>query len=220
MIQCIANVLTENEIATAREILAGVNFVDGKASAGAIAGEVKRNQEADANDEVTARLVRMTANAIFQNSLFQVAVLPKAISAIIFSLYNEGMEYGRHVDAPMMGGARADVSFTLFLNDMADYDGGELVIEDAQGEQLIKLPPGEMVAYPSTSLHRVAPVTRGVRLCAVGWVRSLIRDPAAREILYDLEVTRNALFQQKGSCPEVDLLMKTILNLQRRWMDD
>jgi len=220
VILCIADVLKASEIDTAREILAGVDFVDGTATAGPIAGGVKRNEEAAADDEAVGRLTRMTANALFQNGLFQLAVLPKTITTIIFSRYGEGMAYGSHVDAPTIGGARADVSFTLFLNDMADYDGGELAIEDTQGEQLVKLPPGEMITYPSTSLHRVTPVTRGVRLCAVGWVRSLIREPAAREILYDLEMTRNAIYQKNGPGREVDLLMKSILNLQRRWMDD
>lgn len=220
MILCIADVLKADEVATAREILAGVDFVDGKPTVGVMGGVPKNNEEAVAGDETVGRLAQMTANALFQNGDFLAAMQPKTITNIIFSRYGDGMEYGTHVDASRMGGARADVSFTLFLNDPIDYDGGELAIENAQGEQLIKLPPGEMVTYPSTVAHRVTPVTRGVRLCAVGWVRSLVRDPAAREILYDLETARNALYQKEGPGREVDLLMKSILNLQRRWMDD
>lgn len=220
MILCIADVLKADEVATAREILAGVDFVDGKPTVGVMGGVPKKNEEAVAGDEAVGRLAQMTANALFQNGHFLAAMQPKTITNIIFSRYGDGMEYGTHVDASRVGGARADVSFTLFLNDPIDYDGGELAIENAQGEQLIKLPPGEMVTYPSIVPHRVTPVTRGVRLCAVGWVRSLVRDPAAREILYDLETARNALYQKEGPGREVDLLMKSILNLQRRWMDD
>lgn len=220
MLLCISDVLSAEELATAREVLAGADFVDGKASAGEVAAAVKQNEEASASDEAIAGLSQFVGAALSRSGVFQVAVLPKTISTIIFSRYGEGMSYGKHVDAPRMGGVRADVSFTLFLNDPADYEGGELAIEDGGEDQLIKLPAGQMVVYPSTSLHEVVPVTSGVRLCAVGWIRSLIRDPADREILYDLEVVRNTLYQRAGPGREVDLLMRSILNLQRRWMDD
>jgi PKHD-type hydroxylase len=130
------------------------------------------------------------------------------------------MTYGTHVDNAIMGGMRTDVSLTLFLSDPADYEGGELVIESTAGEQDIKLPPGSGVVYSTTALHRVAPVQRGQRLAAVTWVRSLVRDPAAREILFDLETARHRLLEQVGKTPELDLLSKTQANLLRMWAED
>jgi PKHD-type hydroxylase len=118
-----------------------------------------------------------------------------------------------------MDGVRTDVSFTLFLAEPADYDGGELVIETSAGEEDIKLPAGHLIAYPSTTLHRVAPVTRGERLVAVGWAQSYVRDLAKREILFDLETARRSLFEQSGKTPEFDVLAKTSANLFRMWAE-
>lgn len=130
------------------------------------------------------------------------------------------MEYGAHVDDALMNGIRSDVSFTLFLSDPATYEGGELVIETSSGEDDIKLPAGSMIAYPSSSLHRVAPVTRGTRLAAVGWARSLIRDAGRRELLFDLDTARQSLFAREGKTAEFDLLSKTSANLLRMWVED
>ena len=115
---------------------------------------------------------------------------------------------------------RTDLSVTVFLSDPEDYDGGELVIESAAGEQDVKLAAGDAVVYPTTFLHRVAPVTKGERLAAVTWVRSLVRDAAKREMLFDLETARHALFERLGKTPELDLLAKTQSNLLRRWAED
>jgi PKHD-type hydroxylase len=130
------------------------------------------------------------------------------------------MAYGTHVDDALMGGMRTDISFTLFLSDPESYDGGELVTESHAGEQPFKLPAGSLVLYPSTTLHRVEPVTRGSRLAAVGWVRSLVRDPARRELLFDLDTARKALFDRDGKSPEFDLLSKCGANLLRMWAED
>jgi PKHD-type hydroxylase len=118
-----------------------------------------------------------------------------------------------------MHGIRTDVSFTLFLADPDSYDGGELVIESAAGEEEIKLPAGHLVAYASTSLHRVAPVTRGERLVAVGWAQSYLRDAAQREMLFDLETAKRGLFAVSGKSPEFDLVAKTSANLFRMWAE-
>ena len=118
-----------------------------------------------------------------------------------------------------MHGLRTDVSFTLFLADPETYDGGELVIESVSGEDEIKLPAGHLVAYDSTSLHRVAPVTRGERMVAVGWAQSHVRDSAKRELLFDLETAKRSLFAQSGKTPEFDLLAKTSANLFRMWAE-
>jgi PKHD-type hydroxylase len=115
---------------------------------------------------------------------------------------------------------RTDVSFTLFLSAPDACDGGELVIDTASGEEAFKLPAGSLVLYPSTTLHRVVPVTRGERLAAVGWVRSLIRDPPQRELLFDLETARRRLFDREGKTADGDLLAKCAANLLRQWCDD
>ena len=130
------------------------------------------------------------------------------------------MEYGSHVDDALMNGIRTDVSFTLFLSDPDSYDGGALVIESSGGEDDIKLPAGSLVAYPSTTLHRVQPVTKGARLAAVGWARSFIRDPARRELLFDLDTARQSLFAREGKTAEFDLLSKSTANLLRMWAED
>jgi len=132
------------------------------------------------------------------------------------------MSYGSHVDDAIMGSARdfrTDVSFTVFLNDAADYDGGELVVETTGGETEYKLDAGAAIVYPSTSLHRVAPLTRGRREVAVGWAQSLVRDAGRREILFDLEAARREIFREQGKTRSFDLLSKSYSNLLRLWAE-
>ena len=160
------------------------------------------------------------AAKIAENEVFQLAVRPKKLSPLTISRYQPGMSYGTHVDDALMGGMRSDVSFTLFLADPSSYDGGELVIESPAGEEDLKLPAGALVAYPSGSLHRVAPVTRGVRLAAVGWVRSFLRSPEQRELMFDIETARRALFTRDGKSREFDLMSKASANLLRMWAED
>ncbi len=130
------------------------------------------------------------------------------------------MRYGTHMDSPIMGDMRIDLSLTLFLSEPSDYEGGELVIDFSTGSRSIKLPAGHAVLYPTTALHRVAEVTKGQRLVAVTWIRSMVRDPAARELLFDLETAQLGLVDQVGKTPEVDLLSKVHANLMRRWIED
>ena len=130
------------------------------------------------------------------------------------------MHYGSHVDDALMGGMRTNVSFTLFLSDPKSYDGGALAIESTSGEESFKLAAGSLVAYPSTSLHRVTAVTRGARLAAVGWARSFIRDPARRELLFDLDTARRQLFARDGKSAEFDLVSRSLANLLRMWAED
>jgi PKHD-type hydroxylase len=154
------------------------------------------------------------------NDLFRIAVRPKQLSALLFSRYEPGMSYGSHVDDALMSGMRSDIAFTLFLETPETYDGGELVIESAAGEDAIKLPPGALVAYPATSLHRVNAVAHGVRLAAVGWAKSLVRDAARRELLFDLDTARRRMFAQTGKSAEFDLISKSFANLVRMWAED
>lgn len=216
----IANVLTTEEVSELRTRLSDVRFLDGRATAGFAAREVKHNRQADALDRKVAELRDSITEKIRSNDLFQLAARPKTLTSIMFSMYEPGMRYGNHVDDALMGGVRADVSFTLFLSDPSSYDGGELVIDAPSGEDAVKLDAGSMIVYPATSLHRVAEVTRGERLAVVGWARSFIRDEAKRELLFDLDTARKRLYAREGKSEDYDLLSKSSANLLRMWADD
>ena len=216
----IGNVLSADEIETVRAALARARFVDGTATAGFAARTVKHNRQAAGSDSSLAAIRKLVAGRILGNDVFRLAVRPKVLSPLLFSRYETGMRYGSHVDDALMGGMRTDVSFTLFLSDPASYDGGDLVIESAAGEETFKLDPGALVAYSATSLHRVADVTRGARLAAVGWARSFVRDPARRELLFDLDTARRQLFARQGKSAEFDLISKSFSNLLRMWVED
>ena len=218
MLMTIADVLLPDELEEIRSMLGSMRFEDGRATAGWSAKLVKDNEQAREGAALT--LVRdKVMKAIMANEVFSLAVRPKALTPLIFARYGQGREYGSHVDNPLMNGIRTDVSFTLFLADPASYDGGELVIESVSGEEEVKLPAGHLIAYDSTSLHRVAPVTRGERMVAVGWAQSYVRDSAKRELLFDLETAKRNLFTQSGKTPEFDLLAKTSANLFRMWAE-
>jgi PKHD-type hydroxylase len=199
--------------------LAEAEFIDGRATAGWHAQVVKNNLQATGKQPAIGALRETIAATIRDNPLFRLAVRPKTLTPLILSRYGPGMEYGTHIDDALMNGVRSDVSFTLFLSDPTAYDGGELVIETSAGEDDIKLPAGSMIAYPSAALHRVAPVTRGTRLAAVGWARSFVRDAARRELLFDLDTARQRLFAREGKTAEFDLLSKTAANLLRMWVE-
>lgn len=216
----IANVLNGEEAEKVRDALARVRFLDGRATAGFAARDVKHNRQADTLDRNAAEIHNLVTERIQSNELFKLAARPKQLSSIIFSKYDPGMRYGSHVDDALMGGMRSDISFTLFLSAPASYDGGELVIETAAGEDAIKLEAGSMIVYPATSLHRVADVMRGERLAAVGWARSFIRDEAKRELLFDLDTARKRLFAREGKSEDYDLLSKSSANLLRMWAED
>ncbi|MEM8804890.1 MAG: Fe2+-dependent dioxygenase [Cyanobacteria bacterium P01_G01_bin.38] len=192
-------------------------FIDGKITAGWYAKQVKQNQQLKGDD---AKPLREQMIAILKgNPLFQAAVRPKRIHHLLLSRYQPGMAYGTHADNALMGQWRSDVSFTVFLNDPQDYEGGELVIEGTDDEQTYKLPAGSALVYPSSALHRVNEVTQGVRLVAVGWVQSWVRDPAQRELLFDLDTARRSLFAKHGKTDEFDLISKSVANLLRQWAD-
>ena len=215
MLIVIGGVLTAGEAAELGAKLAGVRFEDGRATAGAAAARVKDN--AQARDGATVRLLREELAAkLLAHPVFAAAVRPKALTPLLFSAYHPGQAYGSHVDEPIMGGLRTDVSFTLFLSEPDAYEGGELVIEGTGGEQALRPGAGDLVAYPSTSLHRVEPVTRGTRLAVVGWAQSLIRDPARRELLFDLDTARHHVAQGEDE-RAARLLAKTAANLMRFW---
>jgi PKHD-type hydroxylase len=214
----IGNVLSAEEVDLVRATLAQATFVDGRETARFAARQVKNNRQADGRKTETVR--KLVEERILAHEVFALAVRPKALTPILFSRYEPGMRYGSHVDDPLMQGLRTDVSFTLFLSDPESYDGGELVIEDASGEDAVKLAAGSLIAYPSTTLHHVAEVTRGERFAAVGWARSYVRDGAQRELLFELDTARRQLFRREGKSAEYDLVSKSLANLMRMWVDD
>jgi PKHD-type hydroxylase len=216
----IGNILPAEELATVRVTLKQARFVDGRTTAGFAARAVKNNRQAAGADRSLETIRKLVAKRIFDNEVFQLAARPKALSPLLFSLYDKTMQYGSHVDDALMNGMRTDVSFTLFLSDPQDYGGGELVIESAAGEEAFKPAAGSLVAYPATSLHRVGEVTHGKRLAAVGWARSFIRDAARRELLFDLDTARRQMFAREGKSAAFDLVSKSAANLMRMWSDD
>jgi PKHD-type hydroxylase len=225
MIICIANLLAPDGLRRVRDLLDRARFVDGKATAGWHARLVKSNEQAIASDAATQKAAGLVAEALRGNEVFRSAVLPRRMRPVLFARYGEGRSYGAHVDDALMGmddpagPLRTDVAVTVFLAATDSYDGGELVVESTAGEQAYKLGAGDAIAYPATSLHRVAPVTRGERLVAVSWVQSLVRDPAAREILFDLDAARRAVFEREGKGPAFDRSAKSPATLLRRWAE-
>ncbi|MBW4553484.1 MAG: Fe2+-dependent dioxygenase [Aphanocapsa sp. GSE-SYN-MK-11-07L] len=224
MLLCIADVLDLSQVESLVDKLNQAKFVDGKLTAGWHARMVKHNTQLhDDGGRLKDELQQTVLTALQQNSLLQMAAHPKQIRPPLFSRYQEGMHYGTHVDNALMGKdadlIRSDISLTLFLSDPDSYTGGELVIESTQGEQAFKLPAGAMIIYPSSTLHRVEPVNQGVRLAAVTWVQSFVKDTGDREILFDLDTARHSLFEKYGKSAEFDLLSKSHANLLRKWAD-
>ena len=219
MILAIADVLSGADLEDLRARLGRVGFVDGTATAGWAARAVKCNLQARDGPE-TGRLRALIETRLTEHPVFTLAARPKQIVGPLFSRYRPGHAYGAHVDDALIGGVRTDLSFTVFLSAPEHYDGGELIIDTTAGEEAFKLAAGSLLVYPATTLHRVAPVRRGERLAAAGWVRSLIRDPAHRELLFDLETARRRLFDLQGKTPEGDLLAKCSANLLRLWCED
>jgi PKHD-type hydroxylase len=222
MLTCIPDVLEWPEIKKIRAAIGSGEFVDGKTTAGYRAKRVKNNEQMDRTTDAAKMVKSLVLTALKRNKTFQRVALPKTIRPPLISRYHEGMNYGLHVDDAMMGSRvkeRSDISVTLYLSDPGDYDGGETIMSSPFGEQEIKLPAGHAVIYPSSTLHQVAPVTRGERLAAVTWVQSQVRDPARREILYDLYRMREKLAKLHPDDEEADLAFKTHANLLRMWCE-
>ena len=216
----IGNILSADELATVTAVLKQARFVDGRVTAGFAARTVKHNLQAEGSDRSLETIRKLIAERILGHEVFRMAVRPKKLGQLLFSRYSKGMHYGPHVDDPLMEGMRTDVAFTLFLSEPASYAGGELTIDSAGGEESFKLAAGSLVAYPATSLHCVQRVRRGTRLAAVGWTRSFVREAARRELLFDLDRARRAMFARDGKSPQFDLVSKSVANLLRMWAED
>lgn len=225
MLITIDPLLSADELATARSLLAQAGWVDGRITAGTQAALAKNNQQLAEDDRHLPALRRLVMQALSRNATFFAAALPLKILPPFFNRYSGATNaYGAHVDgamrqAPDGSQVRADLSATLFLSDPETYDGGELQIEDTFGTHGIKLPAGSLVLYPSSSVHRVTPVTRGERVASFMFMQSMVRDDGQRRLLYEMDM---ALLQLRETVGETDAVVKltgTYHNLLRRWAD-
>jgi PKHD-type hydroxylase len=227
MLVCVSNVLDAAQLVSLRERLERANeaWVDGRVTAGYQGAPVKFNQQIDERSQVALDCQRIVVSALERNPIFISAVLPNVIYPPMFNRYGEGMKFGAHVDGsvrlhPHDGRKlRTDVSATLFLSNPCDYDGGELQIEDTYGMHNVKLAAGDMVVYPATSLHQVAPITRGVRTSCFFWVQSLIRDDAQRALLYEMDGAIQRLNQSNADEAARRSLIGCYHNLVRLWSE-
>jgi len=219
MILVIQDVLDQAAVRQLRERLATMPFVDGATTAGDSARRVKNNLQVDMKSPEYAELNRAMLPVVARNETLRLALMPSRITNLRFSRYRDSMSYGVHVDNPTMDDLRSDFAFTLFLAAPEEYEGGELIMQESAGSRSFKLKPGEMVVYPATVLHEVAPVTRGERIAAFGWGQSLVRDAGRRQALYDIEVARRGMLAKHGHSHEIDVLAQTRANLMRMWAE-
>ncbi|HTQ36756.1 MAG TPA: Fe2+-dependent dioxygenase [Steroidobacteraceae bacterium] len=224
MLLHVPEVLTREERSRIRQQLDVAEWVDGRETVGVQGAQVKRNQQLADTSPLKAGLGQLVLAALERNPLFFAAALPLKILPPRFNRYAGGGEYGFHIDGAVMrlgGGAqlRSDVSCTLFLNDPDDYEGGELVVSDTYGEHAVKLPAGDLILYPSSSLHRVTPVTRGARLASFFWVQSMVRDNARRRMLFEMDASIETLRRGGADADAVLRLTGIYHNLLRTWTD-
>jgi PKHD-type hydroxylase len=220
MIEAITDILSKDQCAAIIASLTNDGFEDGRKTAGGRAAKVKRNEQLGANAPDKKAIQTQVVDVLEANKRFRRFAFPATIAKPIISRYRTGMEYGFHVDnAVMASGIRSDLSVTLFLNEPEDYQGGELEILSGFGPVQIKLPAGAAIVYPSSTLHRVKPVTEGERLAAVTWVQSRVRDPARREVLIDLDLARAKLEATAPKAEETDRAMRAYANLLRMWAE-
>ncbi len=221
MLLRIPSVLTPDQLNGVRKILGNANFTDGKLSAGAAAVRVKNNEELGKDAKELEQLNNLVMGSLVQHPVYRSGALPLRVAAPYYARYTPGMAYGDHVDDPVMGAEgmlyRSDIAITIFFSGPEDYDGGELVIRTTFGSHEIKYPAGDAVMYPASSLHHVNPVTRGERLVAVTWVQSLVRDPARRELLHELNLVREKLMKDAPNSEETARVNKAYVNLVRMW---
>jgi PKHD-type hydroxylase len=217
MILCVANVLSVEQLADVCAALDSGPFNAGLESTEWAAQSVKRTLRLDTHCPAHERLSHLVRNALSTNETIQAAALPHTFSAMHFGRADPGMGYGPHVDSAVIGTPRlrTDLAFTLFLSDIASYEGGELVITGNEGDEEIKLPAGALVMYPATSMHRVRVVRSGRRFVCAGWIQSLVRDPRVREMIYDLSRVKMQLLRERGNSELFDLVCKTQANLLR-----
>jgi len=226
MLLTLPDILSPQELATARQWLADAPWTDGRDSAGAQARQVKHNEQLPHDCEAASQIRAMVLRGLDRSPAFFSAALPKKVFTPHVNRYGvRGNAYGPHIDnaVRVVAGSgervRTDLSCTVFLSDPSDYEGGELAIADTYGEHAVKLPAGHAVLYPGTSLHQVRPVTRGQRLACFFWIESMVRNGEQRRLLYELDMNLLRLRQQHGETAETTALTGTYHNLLRMWAD-
>jgi PKHD-type hydroxylase len=226
MLVKIEAVLTKEEVSRCRSVLEGTQWVDGRVTAGAQSALAKHNLQVPEDAPQARALGEIVLRALGRSSMFNSAAVPLRVFPPLFNRYDTGMKFGAHVDnairfipGPNIR-VRTDLSATLFLTDPADYDGGELVIEDTYGEQSVKFAAGDMVLYPASSLHRVEAVTRGSRWASFFWIQSMVKDDGARGLLFQLDQSITRTRADLGDTHEAVLGLTAVYhNLLRRWAE-
>ena len=225
MLLTIPGVLAPDEVAAIRHRIDAARWIDGNVTSGHQSARAKRNEQLPEDSAEARECGEAIVAALARHPLFFSAALPRQVFPPLFNRYGGGMTFGSHVDGAMRVHApsgrrmRTDVSATLFLASPDDYDGGELVVEDTYGTHAVKLPAGDMVIYPATSLHRVTPVTRGTRVASFFWIESMVRDDARRALLFDVDMAIVRLAKDVADHPSLVSLTGAYHNLLRMWGD-
>ena len=225
MLLKIPNVLDAAQVARFRARLDAAKWVDGNVTSGHQSARAKVNEQLPEDSVESLELGKEILAALARNPVFFSAALPRQVFPPLFNRYTGGMNFGNHVDAAMRVHAqsgrriRTDISATLFLAAPESYDGGDLLVEDTFGVHSVKLPAGDMVIYPATSLHRVTPVTRGTRVASFFWIESMVRDDAQRTLLFDVDMAIVRLAQQGAEEKSLVTLTGAYHNLLRMWGD-
>jgi PKHD-type hydroxylase len=225
MLLHIPRVLTETQVAGGHALLEDAKWVDGRTTAGHLSARAKHNRQVAEGTPEARELGEVVVTALERTPLFMSAALPLRVFPPLFNRYEPGMAFGAHVDNAVRQVAgnplrvRTDLSATLFLSAPDEYDGGELVVDDTYGAHTVKLPAGDMILYPASSLHRVNPVTRGVRLASIFWVQSMVGDDGERSLLFDLDMAISQVTEASPDSPAVVALTGCYHNLLRRWSE-
>lgn len=225
MLVHVPEVLSREQVHHCRRVLEAAPWVDGRVTAGHQSAKVKRNLQLPEESPQAREMGDLVLRALEKSPLFTSAVLPQRVFPPLFNRYDAAMEFDTHVDnairqvtgTPLR--IRTDVSATLFLSEPESYDGGELVVDDTYGSHSVKLPAGDLIVYPSSSLHRVTAVTRGVRLASFFWVQSMVRDDGQRSVLFDLDMAIVKLADEARNSQSLPMLTGVYHNLLRRWAD-
>jgi PKHD-type hydroxylase len=221
----IPQVLSKNQVSEFRSKLDDADWIDGRVTVGVQGRQVKHNRQIAVDSPIARELGEIILKALYSNPLFMAAALPLRTVPPLFNTYEGGEHYGLHVDGAvrLISGTnlslRTDVSSTLFLSEPDEYEGGALVVQDTYGSHEVKLPAGDLILYPATSLHKVEPVTQGIRLCSFFWTQSMVRDDWQRSMLYELDSNIQSLRTKVGDCNEVVGLTGHYHNLLRQWSD-
>jgi len=228
MLLHIPQILDADQVRHMRQALEAAEWTDGRETVGAQGARVKRNQQLPDASPLRERLGQQVLAALERNALYFAAALPLRTLPPRFNRYTGGGEYGFHVDGSVMAvdrpgqprqQVRSDLSCTLFLCEPDEYDGGELIISDTYGEHEVKLPAGDLILYPSSSLHKVTPVTRGARLASFFWVQSMVRDEGRRRLLLEMDTAIQRLTASGGDAQAIVQLTGVYHNLLRGWAE-